>query len=97
MITLYQDAVIYEIGRDVYGKPIKKNEQLVKCRAKEKYQLVKNNAAIETVSQLEFTFYPDTKINLDDKIEYEGEEYSIISYSITRDPIGEAVKKKVFV
>lgn len=96
MITLYQDCKIYEIGRDGYGKPIKKNEQDVKCRVKEKYQLVKNNAAKEVVSQFEITVYPEVVVKPDDKVEYNNKEHSIISIKITRNTIGEIVKKVIF-
>ncbi|MBS4207448.1 hypothetical protein [Bacillus sp. FJAT-50079] len=98
MITLYQDCIIiYEIGRDGYGKPIKKNEQFIKCRVKEKYQLVKDKSAKEVVSQLEIIISPDVDVKVDDKVEYEGLEYTIISLKITRNTIGEVVKKVIFV
>ncbi len=96
MITLYQDCKIYEIGRDGYGKPIKKNEREVKCRVKEKYQLVKDKAAQEVVSKLEIMVGADVVFKVDDKISYEGIEHSIISFKITRDPIGEVVKKVIY-
>jgi len=97
MITLYQDCTIYEIGRDGYGKPIKKNERFEKCRVKEKIQLVKNQTNIETVSQLEVILSATTVVNVDDKFEFEGKEFTIISMKITRNSIGEIVKKVIFV
>lgn len=96
MITLYQDCIIYEIGRDGAGKPIKKSQQEVKCRVKEKYQLVKDKAAKEVVSQLEITVGADVDFKVDDKVEYDGIEHSIISYKITRNTIEEVVKKVIY-
>ncbi|WP_391115992.1 hypothetical protein [Psychrobacillus sp. L3] len=97
MITLYQDCTIYEIGRDGYGKSIKKNEQDVKCRVKEKYQLVKDKSAQEVVSQLEFTLPADISFKVDDKVEYDNKEHAIISQKITRNTIGEVVKQVIYV
>jgi len=96
MITFYQDCTIYEIARDGSGKSIKKGMQESKCRVKEKYQLVKDKAAKEVVSELEITVPADIIFKVDDKIEYEGIEHSIISYKITRNTIGKIVKKVIF-
>lgn len=97
MITFHQECTIYETGRDGYGKPIKMNMQTLKCRVKEKYQMVKNQAAQEIVSQLEFTLPPNAQVSVNHIIGYEGKEYAIISLKITRNTIGEVVKKVVFV
>lgn len=103
MITFHQDCVIYEIGRDGYGKPIKKNEQNLKCRVKEKYQLVKDKSALEKVSELQVTLPKNAYVDVDYKIQIKNDdgtwskEYSIISFKFTRNTLSEIVKKVVYV
>jgi hypothetical protein len=97
MITFYQDCVIYEIDRDGYGKPVKKNEQNLKCRVKEKYQLIKDKSAVDTVSELQITLPNDAVVKPDDKVEFEGKEYAIISVKNTRNTLAEVIKKVVYV
>lgn len=97
MITFHQDCTVFEVVRDGWGNPIKKSEQHLKCRAKEKYQLVKDNASKEVLSQLEFTLPPEANVKVDFKIDYEGKEHTIISLKVTRNTIGAVVKKVVYV
>lgn len=96
MITFYQDCIIHQVKKDIYGKNTIVKSEDSKCRVKEKYQLVKNSAAKETVSQFEITLPAATEFNIDDLIEYENKQYAIISFKITRNTIGEIVKKVIY-
>ncbi|WP_416147898.1 hypothetical protein ACM26V_16845 [Salipaludibacillus sp. HK11] len=97
MMTIYQECTIYEVARDGYGKPIKKNAKTIKCRVKENYQLVKNRSAVEVVSKMEIMTFDDITINPDFKVEFEGLEYTILSTKLTRNTLGEVVKRVVYV
>lgn len=97
MITLYQDCQIISTTKDMYGKYVKSQPFSVKCRVKEEYQMVKNKASEEVISSLEFWFYKDTILKLDDLILYEGKEYPIISIENKRNTLGDITRKVVFV
>jgi len=103
MITLHQKCILYKIGRDGYGQVTKLDEKKVNCRIKEKYQTVKNREALEKVSELEITLDKSAYVDFDYKIQIINDdgslsrEHSILSFKLTRNTIGEVVKKVVYV
>jgi hypothetical protein len=97
MITLVQDCVIKEIKKDGYGKMSVVKETPCKCRAKEKFQLVLNQAAEKVTSEIEFTVPNEMNVNVGFQIEYEGKSYTILSLKQTRNTLGEVVLKAVYV
>jgi hypothetical protein len=97
MITLPNDCVINETKKDGYGKIQVIQSTPTKCRAKEKFQLVINQNAVKVTSQIEFTVPVDVFIKVGFQIEYDGITYTIISMKLTRNTLGEVVKKVVFV
>jgi hypothetical protein len=97
MITLLQDCVINETKRDGNGKNKIIKKTPCKCRAKEKFQLVINDNAEKVTSQIEFTIPVDIDVKVGFQIDYEGQTYTILSIKLTRNTLGEVVKKVVFV
>jgi hypothetical protein len=102
MITLTQDCVILETKKDGYGKLQVMKEIPCKCRTKEKFQIVINNNAEKVNSQIEFTIPVDIDVKFDYQnviyqIVYEGITHTILSMKLTRNTLGEVVKKVVFV
>lgn len=73
------------------------------CRAKEKYQLVKNNAGENVVSNIEFWLSPNAPVKLDLPIFYGVNEnnndikHYVISIQPKKNTLGEVIYKKVFV
>ncbi|MBU9714421.1 hypothetical protein [Evansella tamaricis] len=75
---LNQECLIIPFTKDSYGKPQKGEPIPTPCRIKEEFKMVKNQAAEEVVSKLQFWFSPETEINFDCLIGYKG-EHQIIS------------------
>jgi hypothetical protein len=91
-------TIIPTISKSANGKPQKGTlVPNVKCRAKEKYKLVKNKAAQEVVSQIEFWFSSETEIKVDDYILFNDIEHQVIAYQPKRDTLGNITRKAVFV
>lgn len=97
MITLQQDCVIKESKLDGYGKHQVVKETPCKCRTKEKFQLVINQNAEKVTSVIEFTIPVDIDVKVGFQIDYEGQTYTILSIKLTRNTLGEVVKKVVFI
>jgi hypothetical protein len=97
MITLHDDCNILKTTKDISGKTVNSDPIPTKCRVKEEYKMVRNNASQEVVSELEFWIYPNTAISLENKIEYQGKEYQIISIQPKKNTLGETTRKVVFV
>lgn len=102
MISLTQDCVIKETKKEGYGKLQVLKQTPSKCRTKEKFQLVVNQNAEKVTSQIEFTIPVEIDVkfgykNLVYQIEFEGNTYTILSMKLTRNTLGEVVKKVVFV
>jgi hypothetical protein len=98
MLKFHEDCtIIIPGGKDVFGDPIDPTLVPVKCRAKEKYQMVRNQAGETVVSNIEFWFYPETDIQLDYMIKYKNVEYQIISIQPKKNTLGETIYKVVFV
>ncbi|WP_404403807.1 hypothetical protein [Jeotgalibacillus malaysiensis] len=95
MITFHQTCKIFSMVKDAYGKPVKTNEHVTSCRVKESFKLVKNKAGEEVVSQIEVTLPSTAEVKLNDWIEYAEKDYPIISLRITRNTLGEIVKKVI--
>lgn len=95
---LNEECEVYKPTKDFYGKESKpSNVPITKCRVKEEYKKVKDNAAEEVISQLEFWFTPDTVISLDHKITYQQLEYSILSIKKKKNTLGDITRKVVYV
>ncbi len=73
---LNQECTIIPVTKNAYGKEDKGEPFSTKCRVKEEFQMVKNQAAQEVVSKLEFWFNPDASINEEFNflIGYKGEQ-----------------------
>lgn len=105
MITFYQNCLLFETGRDGYGNYVEKNKRYLKCRVKDKVQLVKDKAAKEVVSKLEIWLHKDTEIKVDDQIkilvdgvdEEKTQSHTIISLKNKRNTLGEIVRKVVYI
>lgn len=98
MITLNEDCTIVVSGsKDVFGDPINPTYVSTKCRAKEKYQMVRNQAGETVVSNIELWLYHDIDIQLDYKIQFNNNEYQIISIQPKKNTLGEVTRKVVFV
>ncbi|MEB1806600.1 MAG: hypothetical protein LPK26_04705 [Bacillaceae bacterium] len=93
---LNQDCLLVKTTRDSYGKDIKSDPIPVKCRIKEEYKLVKNQAAQEVVSHLEIWFDPYVDITFNHLIQYEDNDYRIIDIKLKRDLSGSITRKVVF-
>lgn len=83
--------------KDMFGKPMAPIEIKAKCRAKEKYKMVKNKSAESVVSEVEFWFSKDTDIKLDHMIVWNGIKYSIIAIQPKKDILGEIIYRVVFI
>jgi hypothetical protein len=97
MITLYDECNILKTTKDMAGKTVNSDPIPAKCRVKEEYKKVRNEASEEVVSELEFWFYPETDIQLDTKIEYQGKEHQIISIQHKKNTLGQVTRKVVMV
>lgn len=94
---LTEECKVIPTSKDSFGKYVKSTPTLIKCRAKEKHQMVKNKAAKEVVSQIEFWFSSEIDIQLDYLIEFNKKEYPIISMRAKKDSLGNITRKVVFV
>jgi GTP-sensing pleiotropic transcriptional regulator CodY len=94
---LKQDCNIISTTKNMLGENVKSTPAGAKCRVKEKYKLVKNKAAQEVVSQLQFWFSADANVKLDDLIQFNSKEYPVISIQNKRDTLGCLIYKVVFV
>lgn len=81
---LNQQCLIIPFTKDSYGKPKKGEPILTNCRVKEKFDMVRNQAAEEVVSKLEIWFDPEVPIKLDEStkefshlIDYKGVHHII--------------------
>ncbi|EJL1640138.1 hypothetical protein NL868_001316 [Shigella flexneri] len=97
MITLHQDCKVYQIKKNYKGIPSKVDEQDAKCRSKEKYQIVVNQNAEKVTSSIEFTMKPETRVEVGYHVFFNEKEYPVIAVNLTRNTLGEIVKKAVFV
>ncbi|WP_286231313.1 hypothetical protein [Neobacillus mesonae] len=97
MIDFYQDCVILETKKDVYGKNQVVKEIPCKCRVKEKFEMIVNQNAENVVSQISFTIPVDVDVKLGYKIKYQNETYTILSIKISRNLISEVARKVVYV
>jgi len=98
---LNQDCEYVVIERDSYGKVVESDPYLIKCRATESFQMVKNNAGEEVVSSIQFWFSNEVDIDVDTltkrRIVYNGKSYTPISVRNRRDTYGEPIFKVVSV
>lgn len=99
---LNQDCSIIPSTKSLDGKPNESDPVPTKCRVKEKFQIIKNQAAEDVVSKHEFWFSPDTNIdyptsNQEYLIDYENKKHSVISIENKRDTLGNITRKVVFV
>ncbi|ABB14419.1 hypothetical protein [Carboxydothermus hydrogenoformans] len=93
---LNQTAKWYKkIGTDAYGKPIYAAPVEVPCRFEGGMKLIKDKNGKDAVSQGKF--YVTFKPGIEDKLEYEGREYTILNYEDTVDLDGVFVYRKVWV
>lgn len=97
MITLTNDCVIKQTKRGGNGKIQVVKSTPCKCRVKEKFQLVINDNAEKVTSQIEFNIPVEINVKTGYQIEFEDNTYTILSIKITRNTLGEVVKKVVFV
>jgi hypothetical protein len=97
MITLTQDCVILETKKDGYGKIVTTKETPCKCRTKEKFQIVINQNAEKVTSEIQFTIPVDINVKAGYQVEYDSNTYTILSMKLSRNTLGEVVKKVVFV
>ncbi|WP_214480970.1 hypothetical protein [Bacillus sp. SM2101] len=94
---LNEDCVVWEMVKDRYGKFTKGNPVYTKCRAREEYRKVKNKAAEEVVSSIEFWLSSDVDIDEDNVIEYNENDYTIIATKPKKDMLGNVTRRVVFV
>lgn len=96
---LKQDCDIVKIEKDRYGDTVESDPISTKCRAEEKFELIKDNEAEEVVSSVTFWFNPDVDLsndNVDDrKIKFNDESYTPISVQDRINTLGESVFKVV--
>lgn len=90
-----QICEIIPTSKDKYGKWIEGTPIPTKCRVKEEVKMVKNKAAEQVVSSIEFWFMPDIAVKVDDLINLNGKKYPIISVSNKRNLSNDTVLYKV--
>lgn len=66
-------------GQDVYGKPIFSMPVNINCRFEGGMKLIKDKTGKDAVSQ--GVFYVADKVGLDDKLEYDGKQYTVMNYA----------------
>lgn len=82
-------------GNNAYGQPVYAPAVEVMCRFQGGMKLIKDKQGKESVSQ--GVFYLEEKVELDDKLEYEGKQYNVMNYSDTVDLDGVFIFRKVWV
>ncbi|MCR1833136.1 hypothetical protein NSA56_01830 [Oceanobacillus caeni] len=98
---LQQDCKIVAIERDRFGDVIESEPIPAKCRAKESFNLIKNNAGEEVVTSIQFWMNPDVDLSNENlssrRIKYDGIMYTPISVRNRRDTYGKSIFKVVSV
>ncbi|MFB4472145.1 hypothetical protein ACDI16_04210 [Oceanobacillus caeni] len=98
---LQQDCEIVAIERDRLGDVIESDPIPAKCRAKESFNLIRNNAGEEVVTSIQFWMNPNVDLSNENlpnrRIKYDGIMYIPISVSNRRDTFGKSIIKVVSV
>jgi hypothetical protein len=72
-----------KIGQDAFSKPVYAAPVDIGCRFEGGMKLIKDKTGKEAVSQ--GTFYVLEKIGLEDKLQYDGRDYTILNYQDESD------------